>query len=95
MGVEGLQALKPRSKNVVFQEDSKRNNQVGTGMKTMESGDAIEGVNIEACLILSEDGSAEEDKLMVENIKFSVKQPVSRSLTIIQSFIILDGYGQC
>jgi len=95
VGVEGLQALKPRSKNVVFQEDSKRNNQVGTGMKTMESGDAIEGVNIEACLILSEDGSAEEDKLMVENIKFSVKQPVSRSLTIIQSFIILDGYGQC
>ena len=82
MGVEGLQALKPRSKNVVLLENSKGNNQAGTGMKTMDSGD-IEGVNVEACLILPEDGSAEEDKFTVQNIRFSVKQPVSISLVII------------
>lgn len=46
-------------------------------MKTMESGDSINGLNVEVRLVLSEDECAETDKWMVENIKFSVKQPVS------------------
>lgn len=92
MSVEGLQALKPRSKAGDFHEETTGCNRVDTGMKTMESGGNIDGVNVEVCLVLSEDQSAEIDKWTVENIKFSVKQPVSYfSIVIVVVYcIILD-----
>ncbi|XP_020694269.1 uncharacterized protein LOC110108097 isoform X1 [Dendrobium catenatum] len=64
VGIEGLQALKPRSGNA--------HSEVGTLGAISDTG----GVNIEAQLVLSDPESAEEAKWTVENIRFSVKQPI-------------------
>lgn len=80
VGVEGLQALKPHCKNAVFKQERARGCQVNTDGKTIGNTDSVEGVDIEVCLVLPEDESAEAGRWIVENIKFSVKQPVSKSL---------------
>lgn len=83
VGVEGLQALKPRCKNVnvVVPNDLIRSNQAGIGMKTIGTVDEMEGVNVEVCLVLPEDENAEAVKWMVENMKFSVKKPIEAIAT--------------
>ncbi|KAH0453337.1 hypothetical protein IEQ34_017661 [Dendrobium chrysotoxum] len=75
VGIEGLQALKPRSSNA--------HSEVGTlGVKLNSDSSNLGpisdtgGVNIEAQLVLSDPESAEEAKWVVENIRFSVKQPI-------------------
>ncbi|KAL0909547.1 hypothetical protein M5K25_020425 [Dendrobium thyrsiflorum] len=75
VGIEGLQALKPRSGNA--------HSEVGTLGVNLNSDSSnlgpisdTGGVNIEAKLVLSDPESAEEAKWAVENIRFSVKQPI-------------------
>lgn len=79
--VEGLQALKPHSEHVVVKEDSLQSSQGSTAMKTAGSEDGVGGVNIEVCLVLPEDVSTEAVSWMVENVKFSVKQPIEAVTT--------------
>lgn len=65
VGIEGLQALKPHPKDV---------NQVERDLTFGNINN--NGVDIEVCLIVPEDDSDLEAKWSVENVKFSVKQPV-------------------
>ncbi|XP_038975702.1 uncharacterized protein LOC103697743 isoform X2 [Phoenix dactylifera] len=81
VGVEGLQALKPRSTNHIFQRDSKDTDHVDKDRRTIGIVDNSEGINIEVCLVISEDDSDLAAKWMIENIKFSVKQPIEAVAT--------------
>ncbi|XP_010906366.1 uncharacterized protein [Elaeis guineensis] len=80
VGVEGLQALKPRSTNHIFQKDSK-DADLGVKDRTLGTVDNSEGINIEVCLVINEDDNDLVAKWMVENIKFSVKQPIEAVAT--------------
>lgn len=68
--MEGLQAIKPRHKSKILQENT-TNAKIDTGAESME------GVDIEATVINSPDLTDESAMWTVENIKFSVKQPVN------------------
>ncbi|KAK8966518.1 hypothetical protein KSP40_PGU008135 [Platanthera guangdongensis] len=80
IGIEGLQALKPRSRSNASELGSKSikayNNSSNFGAI-----DDNGGVNVEAHLILSERDNAEDAKWDVENIRFSVKQPIEGVVT--------------
>lgn len=65
VGIEGLQALKPSTRD---SDQVERNLTTGNFKNN--------GVDVEVCLVSSEDESEMETKWAVENIKFSVKQPV-------------------
>ncbi|KAG0482770.1 hypothetical protein HPP92_010854 [Vanilla planifolia] len=82
VGIEGLQALKPRCKS----------NGSKPGMQTIEpdgstSGNTAStmsncsGVNVEAQLVLCDPEIAEKTKWALENIRFSVKQPIEAVVT--------------
>ncbi|XP_068669040.1 uncharacterized protein [Aristolochia californica] len=74
VSVEGLQALKPHASNGFLQTASigKTNGVVG----------ASGGVNLEAQMLLAEDGETfEMAKWAVEKLKFSVKQPIEAVAT--------------
>lgn len=71
-----MQALKPRSANHIFQNNSKETDQVNKDRWTLGTVDNSEGINIEVCFVINEDDDDLVAKWMVENIKFSVKQPV-------------------
>ncbi|XP_065043818.1 uncharacterized protein LOC135584378 isoform X1 [Musa acuminata AAA Group] len=70
VGIEGLQALKPHPKDV---------NQVERDLTFGNINN--NGVDIEVCLIVPEDDSDLEAKWSVENVKFSVKQPIEAVAT--------------
>jgi hypothetical protein len=73
--VEGLQAIKPRHKSKIQQHTI--NAKKDTGEESME------GIDIEATVINSPDLADECAMWMVENIKFSVKQPVDAKTIIL------------
>ncbi|KAL4282133.1 hypothetical protein GQ457_03G023470 [Hibiscus cannabinus] len=70
VSVEGLQTLKPQAERSTFQDASLAN-----GFK--ESFEVFGGINLEVRMVISEDNV--ENKMVnwvVENFKFSVKQPI-------------------
>ncbi|KAJ3693633.1 hypothetical protein LUZ60_009113 [Juncus effusus] len=68
VGVSGLQAIKPRIKNKEIKENIKK-------------AQNTEGIDIEATVINSQDNNEDSEQWMVENIKFSVKQPIEAIAT--------------
>ncbi|KAF3325649.1 UHRF1-binding protein 1-like protein [Carex littledalei] len=74
VGVEGLQAIKPRHKSKMIQENT-INAKIDTGAESMD------GVDIEATVVNSPDLTDESAMWTVENIKFSVKQPIEAVAT--------------
>ncbi|XP_020591293.1 uncharacterized protein LOC110032114 isoform X2 [Phalaenopsis equestris] len=75
VGIEGLEALKPRSgdgHSEVGNPGIKLNSNSSNLGPVSDAG----GINIEAHLVLSDSECAQEAKWAVENIKFSVKQPI-------------------
>lgn len=71
--MEGLQTLKPQAQRGILQDVSPTN-----GFK--ESFEAMGGINLEVRMVMSEDNVENEMvNWVVENLKFSVKQPVMRS----------------
>ena len=78
VGVDGLQTLKPHAQKSIHTADLSSN-----GFK--ETAETSGGVNLEARIVTSENNVDDETvKWIVENVKFSVKEPVSRSLTFKQ-----------
>ncbi|PKA53533.1 hypothetical protein AXF42_Ash009029 [Apostasia shenzhenica] len=80
VGIEGLQALKPIMKHnaspVAFQ-----GNGIDSNSKSLGANDSSGGVNVEACLVLSDHQSSEEANWAIEGITFSVKQPIEAVVT--------------
>lgn len=74
--MEGLQAIKPRAKNEIIQSNTKYIDGIERETKSIEYVGNKEGIDVEATLVVSEDDNDESAKWAVENIKFSVKQPV-------------------
>ncbi|KAJ4792235.1 amino-terminal region of chorein [Rhynchospora pubera] len=70
VGVEGLQAIKPCHKSKIIQENTIYGKEVDAGPE------GVEGVDIEANVINSPDLTDDSARWTVENIKFSVKQPI-------------------
>lgn len=68
--MDGLQTLKPQ-----VQKDLQPGVLPANGIK--ESAGSSGGINVEVRMVISEDNAENEmDKWMVENLKFSVKEPV-------------------
>ena len=68
--MEGLQTLKPQVQRGILQDVSPAN-----GFK--ESFETLGGINLEVRMVISEDNFDNEMvNWVVENLKFSVKQPV-------------------
>ncbi|XP_042483179.1 uncharacterized protein LOC122063544 [Macadamia integrifolia] len=75
VGVEGLQALKPQARKETFQTGALSG---GTKKTVGNTG----GVDLEVRMVVSEDNdNIEMVQWMVENIKFSVKQPIEAVAT--------------
>ncbi|KAF6159238.1 hypothetical protein GIB67_032009 [Kingdonia uniflora] len=79
VGVEGLQVLKPQNRKNVLHSTFR-----GTKNTSQNSG----GINLEVCMVLSEDNVNFEDNenmemhdWVVENLKFSVKEPIEAVAT--------------
>jgi len=71
--VEGLQTLKPQVQKGIHQADLTTN-----GVREADMKEA--GVNLEVQLVVSEDNFDDAgSNWMVENLKFSVEQPVTMS----------------
>ncbi|WOL12184.1 hypothetical protein Cni_G20949 [Canna indica] len=70
VGIEGVQALKPSTKDV---------NEVEKDLTFGNISD--NGVDIEVCLVADEDDSEMEGNWAVENVKFSVKEPIEAIAT--------------
>lgn len=71
IGIEGLQAVKPRAQKEILLPTSYTN-----GIK--ETAQTSGGVDVEARMVISEEnGRGEMAEWMVENLKFSVKKPVN------------------
>ncbi|XP_012070729.1 uncharacterized protein LOC105632878 isoform X2 [Jatropha curcas] len=71
VGVEGLQVLKPqRQKSIPLPEN---------GMK--QFAETSGGINLEACMVMSEENVDEMASWLVENLKFSVNQPIEAVVT--------------
>ncbi|OAY74949.1 UHRF1-binding protein 1 [Ananas comosus] len=81
VGVEGLQAIKPRAKNEIIQSNTKYIDGIERETKSIEYVGNKEGIDVEATLVVSEDDNDESAKWAVENIKFSVKQPIEAVAT--------------
>lgn len=72
VGVEGLQTLKPHAQKGIHSAVLPANGIKGTT-------ETFGGINLEVQIVTSEDNVDEEmAKWIVENVKFSVKQPVMR-----------------
>ncbi|XP_042402379.1 uncharacterized protein LOC121992231 isoform X1 [Zingiber officinale] len=70
VGIEGLQALKPSTRDRYRVE------------RNLTNGDfKNNGVDVEVCLVSSEDDIEMETEWVVENIKFSVKEPIEAIAT--------------
>ncbi|XP_042405956.1 uncharacterized protein LOC121996172 isoform X1 [Zingiber officinale] len=70
VGIEGLQALKPSTRDRYGVE------------RNLTNGDfKNNGVDVEVCLVSSEDDIEMETEWVVENIKFSVKEPIEAIAT--------------
>jgi hypothetical protein len=79
VGVQGLQILKPR-----IQKNIPSSVVIGNGVK--EFTDTVGGVGLEVRLILCEENVDDETtNWEVENLKFSVPQPVMRIIDLITS----------
>jgi hypothetical protein len=79
VGVQGLQILKPR-----IQKNIPSSVVIGNGVK--EFTDTVGGVGLEVRLILCEENVEDETtNWEVENLKFSVPQPVMRIIDLITS----------
>ncbi|OMP04511.1 UHRF1-binding protein 1-like protein [Corchorus olitorius] len=75
VGVEGLQTLKPQARRGTLQDVSPTN-----GFK--EYFETLGGINLEARMVISEDNIENEAvNWVVENLKFSVKQPIEAVVT--------------
>ncbi|KAJ7948490.1 UHRF1-binding protein 1-like [Quillaja saponaria] len=75
VGVEGLRILKPQ-----IQKGGPSAVLLANGMK--ETVETVGGINLESCLVLSEDNVDDEMvKWVVENLKFSVNQPIEALVT--------------
>ncbi|XP_044465599.1 uncharacterized protein LOC123195809 isoform X2 [Mangifera indica] len=75
VSVEGLQTLKPQVHKGLPQAALPAN-----GIK--ESAKTFGGINVEVCLVISEDNAENEMvNWMVENLKFSVKEPIEAIVT--------------
>lgn len=75
VSVDGLQTLKPQVQNC-FQQGVVPAN----GIK--ENAGSSGGINVEVRMVISEDNAESEmDKWMVENLKFSVKEPIEAIVT--------------
>jgi hypothetical protein len=73
VGVEGLQTLKPQGLKGIHPSVLPAN-----GIK--ETAETFGGINLELRLVIAEDSMDDElAKWGVENLKFSVKQPVIKS----------------
>jgi hypothetical protein len=73
--VEGLQAIKPCHKSKIQQNTVNAKKNMGA--------ESMEGVDIEATVINSPDPTDESSMWTVENIKFSVKQPVDAKTIVL------------
>ncbi|GAV60853.1 Chorein_N domain-containing protein [Cephalotus follicularis] len=75
VGVAGLQILKPRAQRGILDPVLPANG----SKETMESSG---GINVDVCMVISEDDIENEPaNWMVENVKFSVKQPIEAVVT--------------
>ncbi|KAJ4981286.1 hypothetical protein NE237_032123 [Protea cynaroides] len=75
VGVEGLQVLKPQARKTIFQTAVSSG---GTNITVCETG----GVDLEVRLVVSKDNKNNEmAPWIVENMKFSVKQPIEAVAT--------------
>ncbi|XWS27897.1 hypothetical protein CRYUN_Cryun25bG0019500 [Craigia yunnanensis] len=75
VSVEGLQTLKPQAQRGILQDVSPAN-----GFK--ESFETLGGINLEVRMVISEDNFDNEMvNWVVENLKFSVKQPIEAIVT--------------
>ncbi|KAH9803351.1 Chorein N domain-containing protein [Citrus sinensis] len=75
VSVDGLQTLKPQ-----VQKDLQPGVLPANGIK--ESAGSSGGINVEIRMVISEDNAENEmDKWMVENLKFSVKEPIEAIVT--------------
>lgn len=84
VGVEGLQTLKPHAQRGIHSAVLPANGIKGTA-------ETFGGINIEVQIVTSENDVDEEMvKWVIENVKFSVKQPVMKFMTsrdvVITSF---------
>ncbi|KAK1308836.1 hypothetical protein QJS10_CPA09g01308 [Acorus calamus] len=79
VGVEGLRALKPHAKVITHKKSGISSKSIrGTTGAVEKCG----GVNLEACMVIAEeDESIETAKWAVENVKFSVKEPIEAVAT--------------
>lgn len=78
VSVEGLQALKPRNNilhpSALLKENNLSNSQISD---TVETGRDNGGINLETSMVISQDEkNLDTTSWAVENIKFSVKDPV-------------------
>ncbi|XP_038690502.1 uncharacterized protein LOC119989202 [Tripterygium wilfordii] len=75
VGVEGLQTLKPQRKNSDLHAGIPAN-----GIKEIVDGSV--GINLEVRIVISEESADDEmANWIVENMKFSVKQPIEAAVT--------------
>ncbi|KAL5978181.1 hypothetical protein ACLOJK_029298 [Asimina triloba] len=84
VSIDGLQALKPQSENVVLQNGSSsiEVSHARKDVRWSKDSDAHSGgVNIEVWMVMSEDVEMEMSKWMIESFKFSVKQPIEAVAT--------------
>ncbi|XP_052178315.1 uncharacterized protein LOC127792050 isoform X2 [Diospyros lotus] len=74
VGVEGLQILKPKAQKHTVQD--------GLTLEGFKDIEVCGGVNLEARVVISEDDAHDEMiRWMVENLKFSVKDPIEAVVT--------------
>lgn len=89
-GIEGLQAIKPRLRNQLVGNGKLNNSQSGSGLNnTSAIGD--QGVDVEATMIIGEDETGDA-KWMMDNVKFSVKEPVRTLLSVFLSKTVVNSY---
>ncbi|XP_058072714.1 uncharacterized protein LOC131221470 [Magnolia sinica] len=84
VSVEGLQAMKPQSRNDILQAGVSLMEVDHTKKDTEWTKSApgnCGGVNLEARMVISEDEDIEIVKWVVENVKFSVTQPIEAVAT--------------
>jgi hypothetical protein len=73
-GIEGLQAIKPRLRDQCTKKGPSNNHEMGRDFNSSSSvGD--HGVDVEATMVIGED-EIEGAKWTMDNVKFSVKEPV-------------------
>ncbi|KAK1261228.1 hypothetical protein QJS04_geneDACA019089 [Acorus gramineus] len=79
VGVEGLRALKPHAKVSTHKKPGISSKSIRGTTGAVEN---CGGVNLEACMVIAEeDESIETAKWAVENVKFSVKEPIEAVAT--------------